>query len=110
MYMPSVVDISTETVRVEVSAPSAGGVTWVGSKVVVTPVMGSEVTARSTDALKPFKDVMVMVEESESPCWMVSDVGEALIAKSRGGGSSVISNVMSTLCTRVPLVPVTVRM
>ena len=57
---------STCAVRVEVSDPSDGGVTWLGSRVVVTPE-GTPETVRSTNSLKPFKEVIVMVEMPYSP-------------------------------------------
>ena len=100
--------ISTSIVRVESAEPSAGGVTVVGSKVAVTPD-GTPEIVRSTGSLKPLIEVMVIVEVSELPTWIVSEVGSAAIEKSGGGGSSVIVRLMLTSWLSAPLVPVTVN-
>ena len=56
----------TSIVRVELSEPSAGGVTEVGSKDAVTSDGKPEIV-RSTAELKPLIEVTVMVEVPELP-------------------------------------------
>ncbi len=60
--------------------------------------MGVEVTAKSTGWLKPFSEVIVIIEVSELPSSIVRKSGLASIEKSRGGGNFVISSVISVLC------------
>jgi len=91
-------------VKVDVVELSAEGVTGLGLKLVVTPV-GAPETERVTGELKPFSEVTVMVEVSESPCAMLREVGEAEIEKS---GAAVTVRLTSTVWVNVPLVPVTV--
>ena len=79
----------TSIVRVELSEPSAGGVTVVGSKVAVTSD-GTPEIVRSTGSLKPLIEVMVIVEVSEPPCWMVRESGSAEMEKSGGGAGRLL--------------------
>jgi len=94
----------TLIVRVDVAVPPEGGVTEVGLKVPVVPLGRPEID-RLTAELKPFKDVMVMVEVPEAPGAMERDVGEAVMEKS--GAEATVRDIV-VLCVRAPLVPVTV--
>ena len=99
---------STETVRVDVVELPEGGVTEVGLRVAVT-LLGAPETERPTAALKPFRDVIVMVEVPEPPWTIVREVGKAEMPKSGGGGNSVTARDKLMLWLKVSLDPVTVR-
>ena len=73
--LPSSAVELADTVNVDVTVPSMGGVTEVGISVAVTPV-GAPVTDRPTSALNPLIDVIVMVEVPELPCTIVSEEGD----------------------------------
>ncbi len=85
VYTSGVADAPTETVRIEVASPLAGGVTCSGSNVAVTSE-GTPETVRSTSSLKLFKEVMVMIDVAEPSISMVRKSGEAVISKSGVGG------------------------
>ena len=87
--MLGAVEGPTETVNVDVAVPSVGGVTGLTLNVVVTPV-GAPETERVTGKLKPFNDVIVIVDVSEPPCAMVREVGDAEIEKSGGGTTTLL--------------------
>ena len=55
------------TLNIEVAEPLAGGMTEPGLKLAVAPEGKPAVTERLTAELKPFKEVMVMVEDWEVP-------------------------------------------
>lgn len=103
--MPVAVEAPMLIVRTDVAEPSIGGVTKVGLKVPVAPAGRPEIE-RLTAELKPFNDVIVIVEVPEPPWTIVRVVGEAEIEKS--GGAAIVSEIV-TVCVKVPLVPVTVR-
>ncbi len=98
VYTSGVADAPTETVKIEVASPSAGGVTCSGSKVAVTSE-GTPETVRSTHSLKLFKEVMVMVDVSEPSSSIVRRSGEAVISKSGVGGGTfpLILSIMSCI-------------
>ena len=97
----------TVIVNVDVMEPFGRGVTDTWLNVVVTPT-GAPETERATGWLKPFVDVTVTVELPVLPRIIISEEGEAEIAKS---GTAAVATVMEivTSWTSVPLVPVTVR-
>src|SRR5689334_5536732 len=83
-YEPVAVLPPTDTVRVLVALPPEGGVTDAGLKPQVTPA-GRPVQDRPVDALKPFWLVTVTVLVLLVPCAVLSDDGDAEIAKSGVG-------------------------
>jgi hypothetical protein len=89
-----VVVVSTETVRVEVTAPSGGGVTCSGLKVAVTPE-GAPEAVSWTGWLKPAIDFILIVDASESPRGIVSEAGEVVIKKSGVISPSIVSTQTS---------------
>jgi len=82
--VPNGVVLPTEMVNVEVATPFGGGVTEEGLKAAVAPV-GKPEMDRLTAELKPFKDVIEMVEVLELPRTIERDKGEALMEKSGFG-------------------------
>lgn len=79
--MSEATDALTFIVRVDVAKPSEGGVTEIGSKEAVAP-FGRPEMERLTTELKPFRDVMFIVELPESPWMIVNEDGDAEIEKS----------------------------
>ena len=96
------VSLATVMVMVEVPLPGAG--IAVGLKVTVVSV-GRPVADRLIELLKPLLMVVVMVEFPWVPCTMLTEAGEAEMAK-LGGGVTV--KVTVVLCWMPPPLPVTV--
>ena len=68
-----------------VELPEPGAAIGLGLKLTVVPDGTPEVD-RLMALLKPLLTVVVMVDVPWLPCWMLSEAGEAEIAKSGGGG------------------------
>ena len=90
------------SVRVDVPLP----VMDVGLKVAVTPD-GRPLADRVTAESKPPETVLVIVEVPELPLTTVSEVGDALRLKLALAGAVTVRATV-VVCTRLPLVPVTV--
>jgi len=90
-------------VNVELPDPGAGIVP--GLKLRVVPV-GTLEAVRLMELLNPPLMVLVIVEPSCVPCCMVTDDGEAEIAKLGPGGVTV--SVTVVFCWMPPPLPVTV--
>ena len=89
------------TVSVEEPEP----VTDVGTNVPVAPV-GNPLTVKLTAELNPFAPVTVGVKVVLTPCVTDCELG---VAASVNVGVAFTTNVTAEFCTRLPLVPVTVK-
>src|SRR5262249_3540697 len=84
--VPVAVDADTETLRLLVALPLAGGVTEAGLKLHDAPV-GSPAHDRETALANPFVEVTVHVLVPVAPCWTLRLDGLHDTLKSGGGGA-----------------------
>ena len=96
--------VSLATVKVIVELPLPGAGIAGGLKVTVVSV-GRPVADRLMALLKPLLMVVVMVELPWLPCTMLTEVGEAVMAKL---GGAVTVRVTVVFCWMPPPLPVTV--
>src|SRR5579863_9828117 len=82
------------TVRVDIVAPFAGGVTLVGLRRHVV-LAGQPLTVSPTGLLNPFTEVTIMVELPALPRGTVSDDGLAEIEKFGVGGPNAGTNLFA---------------
>jgi len=102
VWVPVLALLLTVSLRVDVPVP----VMDVGLKVEVTPD-GRPLAVKVTAELNPPVTVLVIVEVPELPLDTVIEVGEAVRVKLALAGAVTVS-VTEVVCTRLPLVPVTV--
>ncbi len=102
VWVPVLARVVVLNVRVDVPVP----VTDVGLKVAVTPV-GRVLVEKATAESNPPATVLVMVEVTELPLTTPTEVGEALSLKVSPAGKVTVRETV-VVCTRLPLVPVTV--
>ncbi len=95
----------TVTLRVDVPEPPE----MLSVLSVAEGPAGETVAVKATVPAKLFVGVIVIVDVSVLPAWIVSDVGVPVIVKSGAGGGTVVKvNVALVECVSAPLVPVIV--
>ena len=108
LYDPITASLATFIVKTENAVLLDFRLTVVGFKPVLTPGIGKDEIVKLTSFLKPPTETTVMADAFDRPCSMLKMLGDAVIVKSGGSVALIILSGIFTLCSSVPLFPVTV--